>query len=410
MRILFFSIAKPICLQKNNKYNGGGWIESVIDELSKKKDFSLGYAYVDNNIKKTEHQQVTYYSLSPAKRCLIRDISVLFGGNYQEIEKTYWKSYIDQMQNVINDFHPDIIHIWGSEREFGLIAKECDIPVILHIQGIMNPYLNAFMPSGVSWEDLYRNINPIKGIHARLKHYAWLRHCYREREIIKSIKYYLGRTEWDKRVTHILNPTAEYYYCSEILRSVFYEEGVRNIPATLEIVTTISSPLYKGFDLVLKTAQIMKEVMNLDFNWKVFGNINPSYTEHKVGISCKDVNVSLMGVADANQLKNEILNCTVYFHPSYIDNSPNSICEAQILGSTVIACNVGGVSSLIKDDETGYLIPANDPYQAAFLIKTLFNDECQNKNIGKKAHKIASQRHNKNSIIKDLTDIYRKII
>lgn len=101
------------------------------------------------------------------------------------------------------------------------------------------------------------------------------------------------------------------------------------------------------------------------------------------------MNVTLLGVLNAEQLKHELLNSTLYFHPSYIDNSPNSVCEAQMLGISCIGTNVGGVSSIIEDGKTGFLVPANDPIQATFLIKQIFDDSTQNLQVGINAQKIA---------------------
>lgn len=122
------------------------------------------------------------------------------------------------------------------------------------------------------------------------------------------------------------------------------------------------------------------------------------------------MNVTLLGVLNAEQLKHELLNSTLYFHPSYIDNSPNSVCEAQMLGISCIGTNVGGVSSIIEDGKTGFLVPANDPIQATFLIKQIFDDSTQNLQVGINAQKIAKKRHDKQQIVDSLVDLYKHLI
>ena len=44
---------------------------------------------------------------------------------------------------------------------------------------------------------------------------------------------------------------------------------------------------------------------------------------------------------DSEQVAQELSSSRVYIHPAIIDNSPNSLCEAQIVGCPVIAANVG---------------------------------------------------------------------
>ena len=45
----------------------------------------------------------------------------------------------------------------------------------------------------------------------------------------------------------------------------------------------------------------------------------------------KSNNITLRGIVSAEELANSLSEATVYVHPSYIDNSPNSICEAQVI-------------------------------------------------------------------------------
>ena len=97
-------------------------------------------------------------------------------------------------------------------------------------------------------------------------------------------------------------------------------------------------------------------------------------------------------------------------HPSYIDNSPNSICEAQIMGLPVIACNAGGVSSLIEDKETGYLVPTNSPHNIVSLVKEYSISSSKFNLVGKKAKIIAEKRHNKNDIKTATINLYRKLL
>ena len=97
-------------------------------------------------------------------------------------------------------------------------------------------------------------------------------------------------------------------------------------------------------------------------------------------------------------------------HPSYIDNSPNSVCEAQMCGVPVIATNVGGVCSIVEDGVTGYLVPANDPYQIAYLANNLFKNLVEVEKITETARQNAQQRHNKVKIANQLLTAYNHIL
>lgn len=410
MKVLFFSNI-PIAQSFNGGYNGGGWISSLINYLQNHTDIKIGVGYFGPRDSFIEKDGLSLFQIQAySNKGIIKKIANAFkllAPNYLAVEKKNWKYYEEKLSDVVKIFSPDIIHVFGSEQHFGLIAGCVKVPVVLHIQGILNPYFNAYLPPFFSWHLNDSLKNKLKFL---LNKRIWEQGCYREKEIMRRVHYYIGRTDWDERVTKIFNPNARYFYGSEILRDSFYEEKKRNLPSKLTIISTISSPYYKGFDVVLKTANLLKKEMSLDFEWKVFGNVNFRVAEKITGISHNDVNVSVMGVATQELLKEVLCSSTLYVHPSYIDNSPNSVCEAQLLGLTVIAANVGGLPSLIENGVSGFLVPANDPYQLAYLILHLYSDTDLNKSIGQKAKNRALQRHDKKNISDNLLNIYSEIL
>lgn len=407
MRVLWFTNT-PSRYASFGGYNGGGWIYSLEEEMSKREDIDLGIAFFMNGQKKKVHKNgVTYYPIEdPFTSSNINKLKGKFIS-----QKGKEKEWLNRFQHVIEDFVPDVIEVFGSEQSFGQVAEYTKVPVVLHIQGILTPCYNAFLPPFISkhnyiWEDC----NPF---HA-FKRFRGLRSFYkngvRELNMVQHISYFIGRTEWDKRLTHLFNPKAKYFYGSEILRDVFYAPVERHIPPKAMIISTLSSPLYKGYETVLKTAKLLKELSCIDFDWRIYGNIDPKFVERRLRIYHDDVNVRFMGVASSEELKNELSSATAYVHLSYIDNSPNSVCEAQITGIPVIATNVGGIPSLIQDGETGFLVPANDPYQTAYLIHELSENKDMNNNVGKRAREVALKRHDKNVIVNSLINSYKDII
>ena len=61
-------------------------------------------------------------------------------------------------------------------------------------------------------------------------------------------------------------------------------------------------------------------------------------------------------------------------NPTTVDNMPNSVMEALACGIPVISTNVGGVPFIISDQETGLLVPPNDPEKLAAAILRLKGD------------------------------------
>lgn len=403
-------------IQDKTSYNGCGWLASAEKEISKIENVELSVAFIlDGQPSKVKQSNTTYYPIPPFKKKWYQYPSsiwyLLFDNNYKH-EISTWGHYKNHLRRVVDDFKPDIIHVWGSEGYLGLVSFITTIPVCLHIQGILNPYNNAYLPPFFSWSKISGNILNIKQYFKnRLEKKIREEYSYRERVILKSINNYMGRTIWDYRLTKLFNINSRYYHVDEILRTSFYNISVdRILPQKLTIISTISYPLYKGYDLVLKTAKLLCTCYNNNFEWLVFGNVQYSLVEKEIGISHKEVNVILKGVVAEQQLKEAELKATLYFHPSYIDNSPNSICEAQMIGLPVIATHVGGVETLVNNEENGYLIPSNDPYQGAYLINELYINKEKNILYGSNGQNRAKERHDKKRIIDQITDTYYNIL
>lgn len=416
MRVLWFSTNSAGYKSKNgNKggYNGGGWMVSLQNELIKDADITLGICFCINGEPKKEVQNgVTYYPIPHHKKKTIDKVVDILKIHDVTRDEILWRFYIEEFKKVILDFKPDVIEVFGSELYVGLssiAAKELNIPCCLHIQGILNMCMQYFLPPGVSKMKFYFS-EGFKNLYHNWQYLAyWHRSCHREKAILNAAPHVIGRTEWDKNAMKTLAPNALYHHGGEILRPCFYEKGVRLLPKTPIIVTTSSGASYKGFDLILKIAFILKRDFHLQFEWRVFGNISPKFFENITGINHSNVNIRLCGVASAEKLREEMLSATLYLQPSYIENSPNSIAEAQMLGLPVVATNVGGTVSMVKDGETGFLFPAKDPYLGACQIMKALENYDGATEIGYKGQKEAVERHNKNTIINSLIKLYKEL-
>lgn len=393
-------------------YNGGGWISSMQNELAKRNDIKLGIAFCRNGEPaKVEQDGVSYYPIPHHTKSKKDKIIDLFKLNDAARDEVLWPYYEHKFKEVIEDFKPDVIHIFGSELYHGLAARVAgNIPMVLHIQGLLSLYIYILLPPGFSRREYIMSGKGLKGKFHHLQYLAyWKRSAYREKAILNAVPYVIGRTDWDRQAMAVLNPKAKYYYGGEILRDVFYEARERQIPNVPTITTTISFPTYKGYDVVLKVAYILKNELHLDFQWNVYGNIDPEFMEKHIGLRHQDLNINLCGVASAETLCDALLSSTMYFHSSYIENSPNSVGEAQMVGVPVVASRVGGTDSMVEHGKTGFLYPVTDPYMAAYYIKRLIDNKEENMAIGIKAREIALNRHDKRQIVEELLEVYKQV-
>ena len=379
-----------------NIYNGGGWTSALAYAIKSKSNIELGMAIPWNNYFKESKNDVIFYGIPPIRHGIFRYNKKL-------------DLQINTMKSIVDDFKPDIIHVFGSEHTGGMVATVTNIPVVLHIQGILNMWAETWLPQNMSWEK-FMTFHPRQWFHKRTLYRA----CKTELTILKSCHNYMGRTEMDSRVSSLLSINRKYYYCSEMLRPIIYNSKKTWQPHYCHnkkiIISIISSPIYKGGDIILRTAKTLKNYTNLNFEWYVFGIKNLRDWESLTGIEHKSVNVKIGGIISAEELVNNVINADVYVHPSYIENSPNTICETQLLGIPVIACYVGGTPTLVNHNETGILVPSNDIYQTASYINELCIDTNKAIYLGRNAREKALKRHDPNTIVTDLLNIYKDIL
>ena len=393
-------------------YNGGGWVASVQKEIMKCENITLGISFCqDGEPEKVMQDGVAYYPVPNHRKSRKDKIIDLWKIHDVKRDEVLWPYYEEKFKKVIDDFKPDVIHIFGSELYQGLAARvTVDIPTILHIQGLLSLSIYIYLPPSVSKWQYYMSGKGLKGKYHNYQYLAyWHRSVYREKAILKAVPHVIGRTDWDRQALVVLNPKAQYHYGGEILRDIFYEEKERKMPSKPVITSTISFPTYKGYDVILKVADILKNEMHLDFEWNVFGNVQPEFMEKHTGLKHDDLNVLLRGVASAETIRDTLLESTLYFHSSYVENSSNSVGEAQLVGIPVVASRVGGTDSMVAHEKTGFLYPVTDPYMAAYYIKRLIDNKEENMAIGIRAREIALVRHDKKQIVKDLLNIYNQI-
>lgn len=410
MKILWFEISVPAAYNAA-KNPTAGWQDALQAILKGNNEIELGIAFENRgNGEKKVIDGVSYFPINTTYNFWDRQRAKV--GWQVAIDKT-----LDAAEKTVNEFKPDIIHVFGSEWCFGLLAERVKTPVVIHMQGSIPPYNNALMPPMYSVHDLIVGM----GWKPKTQFNAWLgrkkdkSRQEMEERILRGVQYYMGRTAWDKCITQLYNPQSTYFYCSEALRQDFIKSATTWTPPrnkTFRIVTTGISSFWKGIDTVLRTAHKLKE-RGFDFEWILAGNMHPLHKrviEKKEGLRYAENNVKIAGFLNSTQLHDLLMSSDLYVHTAYIDNSPNAICEAQCLGLPIVATYVGGIPSLIDNGKEGLLIPANDPFTLAYDIINLANDESRRVELGQASMKRARERHNPSNIMEDLINCYQSII
>lgn len=404
MRVLWFSVV-PLLYEKNFS---GSWIDSlrkVVREYAPEIDLGIAFEYKDNKGFKECKDGITYYP--------IYDKEIRKFRSKLKVQNR-WCLLEPLALKIIEDYKPDIIQCFGSEWPFGLVAEKVKIPIVIHMQGFLNIYSSIGRTTSSAMDFLrFYHFNLLSFFR-----YFYIRRLKsdasntQEKKIMSRNRYFMGRTDWDRRIVKYYSPNARYFHCEEAIREEIKDCTRRwtFLSRQKMILVTISSASgLKGNNLILNTAKILTE-MNFDFEWRVAGNKESfSFYEKKMGIKHSDVGIKLLGYLSAAEIADELCSAEAYVHTSIIDNSPNSLCEAQLMGCPVVSTFVGGIPNLVKNGETGILYPYNEPHTLAFILMDLHNNENILTSLSKQEMEQSHSRHDKAMIATKLQKIYAEI-
>ena len=407
-------IAKHLNIEVPNKE---GWLTGLSEKLiaEKDNDLTLGIAFnagFEEGRYKGEYE-VTAYGYDD-------DVSV---------PEEYDESLEYRFKEIIDDFKPDVIHIFGTEYPHTLAvckAAPDTSKVLIGIQGLCSVYADHYfdgLPQEMYVKETLRD--RIKSDNIVKQQAKFVKRGELEIEAIKLAKNVTGRTSWDKKYTSEYNPDAKYYFMNETLRSNFYE-GKWKLE-TCEKHTLFASqgdyPI-KGLHVLLRALpEIKKDYPDVklyvagnkitgedSLKKKILIGTYGRYINKLIKDGGLSDNVVFLGSLSAEKMKERYLKSNAFISPSMMENSPNSLGEAMLLSMPVISSDVGGVRDLMSEEE-GFIYPSLDEKALVDSVKKCFelNGSDTQREMCEKAGAKARITHDPDTNFKRLLEIYKSI-
>jgi glycosyltransferase involved in cell wall biosynthesis len=101
--------------------------------------------------------------------------------------------------------------------------------------------------------------------------------------------------------------------------------------------------------------------------------------------------------------------CDLYVWPALAEPLGMSMLEAQAAGLPVVAGDSGGVSDIVREGETGRLVPPGDVDSFADAVIALLNDAATRFAMGKRARQRATEIHDLDSAARSLDEWLRQL-
>jgi glycosyltransferase involved in cell wall biosynthesis len=95
---------------------------------------------------------------------------------------------------------------------------------------------------------------------------------------------------------------------------------------------------------------------------------------------------------------------------SVTEGSPNAVLEAMAAGRPVVATRVGGVPDVVRDNETGILVPAGDADALAGALRALLAAPAHGTRLGAAGRAFAHAEHHETRVIPRLAAWYTSLV
>jgi glycosyltransferase involved in cell wall biosynthesis len=390
------------------------WVDSLAGALSEAPDLELAIATTARRpFRPFQKDGIEYFGI-PVPEPHSRRSRIVAGWRHRLAPD----SVLDAAVELVREQRPDIVHVHGTEGAFGPLAgRLAEPPCVVSLQGILQLCQRVYW-AGRSAEEVGRLLAGngfLKGRGVVHRYLLMRRESGREARVMREGRWFIGRTDWDRGALAAVNPAAAYFHCDEMMRPQFYETSWSGgDPAGARIYSTSSAMLFKGTECLLEAAAILRRRGVAGLRLRIAGvppgsEVDALYRRVARRLEIDDA-VEWLGRLNAPDIAGELQATDVFAYPTHIDNSPNALVEAMLVGVPTVASCVGGIPSLMSDGKEGLLVPRGDPVALAVAIERLLGDRAAAAQLGAAARETARRRNDPARVVAGTLETYREII
>ena len=415
------TIARQIGVSYSNRE---GWLSGILDRVAQEQgrnSIELGIAFPAGE-ELGDLQRTMQLGENMSCRCYG------FSEN-TDTPEVYDPGLEKRFEEILADYKPDILHVFGTEFPHALACiKTYGQPerTLVSIQGLCSAIAEEYMadlPVKVQRQVTLRD--RIKEDSLKQQKKKFKKRGEHEKEALLLTGHIAGRTDFDREQTAKINSSAVYHYLNETLRGIFYHDRwKRTACEPYSIFLSQGDYPLKGFHYLLRALPKVLEQFPDTHVYVAGANIIEvgtfqdrlklsaygKYIRKLIRENRLSNRITMLGRLTAEEMKEQYLRCHLYVLPSALENSPNSLGEAMMLGMPCVAADVGGVHNLLTDGGDGLLYPAGDVEALADRIIEIFTKEAIVERFSDNARKHARVNHDADQNYYRLLHIYREML
>lgn len=389
----------------------GGWLIALSDRLKNDPTIELVYCFPQKRTSVLLYKKMD---------------NIVYYGFPERLESNKYNSKLEStFFDIYEKEKPDVIHIFGTEYPHTLAVIQSGIDlkkIVISIQGLVSIIAQHYCVGIPFADQIFPCFDSKNGIRAIYKEkYEFIIKGKREQKVLKKGVNFEGRTDFDHANICIQNPKAKYFKCNRILRQIFYKHQweLDKCERNTIFLSQASYPV-KGFHIFLEALYMVKK---MGIQVKVYiGGTNiltaPYNSSDPYAIYIKKTvnkynlknDIVFLGSLNEEKICAQYLKAHVFVSASVIENAPNSLGEAMILGVPSIASDVGGVSNMLLHEVEGYIYRVDAPYLLAYYLYRIMTDDKLAVKFSKNGHERAKKTYDIDTNVESVMDMYKAIM
>jgi Glycosyltransferase len=179
--------------------------------------------------------------------------------------------------------------------------------------------------------------------------------------------------------------------------------GNSNLSAEPIVFISVGRLHYKkGHEYAIKAmAKIVKKYSNVKYLIVGEGPLRSELESLVKDLGLENI-IEFTGAATQKEIVGFYEKSHIFILPSISEGLPVVLMEAQAMGLPVIASNVGGVSEIVADGKSGFLVPPKDVDSLTNKIKFLLQNKVMWKKMGEMGQKIIQNGFNIKRLSREL--------
>ena len=353
------------------------------------------------------------------KEYFVEEIDLNSNNKLKALEIIYSIKNRKKMEEALEDFKPDIIHLNNFQRQLSASIikpiKKRKIPIVYTAHDVQ-----AICPAIVMM-DSKKNIceDCIKGKYINCINKKCVKNS-KLKSVLGAVegKYYRIKEIYTKKINYIITP-------SEFYKKKFIEDGVEE-NKIIALHNFIDLREYEvesqdeGYALYFGRLSKEKGILNLI---KAFSKTKNGILyiagegEEKENIKkLIDENglndrVKLLGFLNSVEMKEYIRKCKFVVVPSiWYENCPYSIVETLAIGKPIIGANIAGIPELVQDNINGFTFKYDDINELSKKMEELFKNDSLVKEFGEKSKEICKELYSKEFYYSELIKLYNNLL